>query len=66
MFKGYKGIIKEDEEGNLVSNELRLSSIPKDEKLVAIVVYDKNAYSEYCKTYKDYWSWNKNKNNYVI
>jgi hypothetical protein len=61
-FKGYKGILKETEEGKLTSNELRVSSIPKDEKLIAILSYDKNGYSTYCKEYKSFWDWEINKN----
>lgn len=56
-FKGYKGIIKEDIDGTLTSNQLRVSSIPKDETLLVILAYDQNGYSEYCKDYKNYWDW---------
>ena len=61
-FKKFKGIIKEDDGGKLLSHEIRLSSVPKNDKLVGIMVYDQNGYSEYCKLYKEYWKWDKDKN----
>ncbi len=54
----YKGIINED----LTSNELRLSSIPKGQKPFAIISYNKDGYSAYCKDYKEYWEWVENRN----
>lgn len=60
-FKGFKGIMKESD-GELISNEIRLSSIPKNDKLLALMVYDKNGYSTYCKDYKNYFEWVKNRN----
>jgi hypothetical protein len=57
MGLGYKGIIKEDEEKNNkeVSDEIRLSSISKNEKRVALISYNKDSYMQYCKDYTSYW-----------
>lgn len=49
---GYKGIIKNEK-----SNEVSLSSIPKGEKEVGYLYCNQDAYSQYCKDYKDYWDW---------
>lgn len=53
----YNGIIK-----NYNSNELILSSIPKNQKLVKLLYFNQNGYSSYCKDYKEYWEWVKNRN----
>ena len=55
---GYKGIV--NEKGT--SNELRLSSVVKDEKPVCYMTYNKNAFSSHCKDYKEYKDWEKNRN----
>jgi predicted nucleotidyltransferase len=48
----FKGLIGED------SNQLRMSSIPKDVILDYIPVYcNIEGYSTYCKEYKEYWDW---------
>jgi predicted nucleotidyltransferase len=68
MGLGYKGLIKvggEDEDGKVnygVSNQLRLSSIPKSEKPICNIVYNKDGYSEHCKDYKEYQEWLENRN----
>jgi uncharacterized protein len=54
----YKGITNLDD----TSNEVRLSSIPKDEKPIATMIYNKDGYSTYCKKYKEYWDWVKKRN----
>jgi len=54
---GYKGIVKEDLNGEFTSNQLRLSSIPKGEKSIGIISYNQNGYETYCKRYKEYWQW---------
>jgi len=54
---GYKGIIKSE-----LSNEICLSSIPKDEKQVALLYFNKDGYSKYCKEYREYWEWVENRN----
>lgn len=53
----YNGIIKND-----LSNDIRLSSIPKEEKQEALLYFNKDGYSKYCKEYKEYWSWVENRN----
>ncbi len=55
--RGYKGIIKDG-----LSNDIRLSSIPKEEKQVALLYFNKDGYSKYCKEYKEYWEWVENRN----
>lgn len=55
---GYKGII--NEKGT--SNELRLSSVAKNEKPICYMTYNKNAFSSHCKDYKEYKEWEKNRN----
>lgn len=45
-----------------LSNQLRLSSIPKGEKPFATIVYNKDGYSEHCKDYKEYQEWLANRN----
>jgi hypothetical protein len=65
---GYKGLVNtghEDEDGNInygVSNQLRLSSIPKGEKSFCVIVYNKDGYSEHCKDFKEYQEWLQNRN----
>jgi hypothetical protein len=56
-FKGYKGIVKENEAGELVSNELRYSSVRETETPKCIFSYNKDGYTSYCKDYSEYWSW---------
>jgi hypothetical protein len=53
----YNGIIKTE-----LSNDITLSSIPKSEKQVALVYFNKDGYSKYCKEYKAYWEWVDNRN----
>lgn len=55
---GYKGIVN----GNGTSNEVRLSSVAKDEKPICHMTYNKNAFSSHCKDYKEYKDWEKNRN----
>lgn len=49
---GYGGVM-----GLRDSNALRLSSVPKDEPLVAYVVYHADGYSQHCKVHRQYWEW---------
>jgi len=49
---GYKGIIQKES-----SNEVSLSSIPKNEKLIGYLSCNQDGYSKYCKEYTEYWSW---------
>lgn len=59
LFLHYKGIIKEDDRE---SNQLRLSSILKDEKELCIFSYNQDGYTLYCKQYKEYWEWVEKRN----
>jgi hypothetical protein len=63
-FLNYKGIVKESDNGEFTSNEIRLSNIPIDERnnLIAYLSYNKESYTIYCKDYKEYWSWVENRN----
>ena len=68
MGLGYKGLVNtghEDEDGKInygISNQLRLSSIPKGQKPICTIVYNKDGYSEHCKDYKDFQEWLENRN----
>ncbi len=68
MGLGYKGLVntgQEDPDGKInygVSNQLRLSSIPKGEKVICNLIYNKDGYSEHCKDYKEYQEWLENRN----
>jgi len=53
----YKGIVQ-----NLDSNDVSLSSIPKTEQPLTVMSFNKMGYSKYCKDYKAYWNWVKNRN----
>lgn len=60
---GYKGLVKVGEGANAAeSNQLRLSSIPKGQKAIANIVYNKDAYTQHCKDYKSYQEWLDNRN----
>lgn len=52
----YKGIIGED------SNEVRLSSIPKEATPETLMYFNKDGYSMHCKDYKEYQEWLQNRN----
>jgi predicted nucleotidyltransferase len=59
----YKGLVKTGEGANAAeSNQLRLSSIPKGEKSICNLVYNKDAYTTHCKDYKEYQEWLENRN----
>jgi hypothetical protein len=55
--KRYKGIIKENDNTE-VSNEIRTSNIEKGETLLALLSYNKDGYTVYCKKYREYWGEN--------
>lgn len=55
---GYRGILNEKQD----SNELRLSSIPKEEIPICSIVYNQNGYTKHCIDYKNYKDWEKNRN----
>ncbi len=45
-----------------MSNDVSLSSIPKPEQQIALLYFNKEGYSKYCKDYKEYWEWVSNRN----
>ncbi|MCC3218086.1 nucleotidyltransferase domain-containing protein [Chryseobacterium sp. X308] len=49
---GYKGVIQNEE-----ANQVSVSSVPKKEKPVAYLYCNLDAYSVYCKNYREYWKW---------
>ncbi|MGB1206232.1 MAG: DNA polymerase beta superfamily protein [Chitinophagales bacterium] len=53
----FNGIIKSDE-----SNDISLSSIPKNKRQIALLYFNKNGYSSYCKEYREYWAWVEKRN----
>lgn len=59
-FFGYAGIVHPDELTK--SNEVRLSSIPKGEKPICFMHYNKDAYTCHCKEYKQYKEWEAKRN----
>lgn len=60
---GYKGLVKIGEGANAAeSNQLRLSSIPKGEKPICNIIYNKDGYTMHCKDYKEYQEWLENRN----
>jgi hypothetical protein len=60
---GYKGLVKSGEGDNVAeSNQLRLSSIPKGERPICNIIYNKDGYSTHCKDYKEYEEWLENRN----
>lgn len=60
---GYKGLVKVGDSDNLgISNQLRLSSIPKGEEHFCDIFYDQDAYSTHCKEYREYQEWLEKKN----
>lgn len=60
---GYKGLEKEGGSDNAgISNNLRLSSIPKGEKPICVFSYNKDAYTQHCRDYNKYQNWLKTRN----
>lgn len=59
-FYGYGGIVHPDELDK--SNEVRLSSIPKGEKPICFMTYNKDAYTCHCREYKEYQEWVEKRN----
>lgn len=54
--KNYRGISFAD------SNDVHLTSIPKGQNSIGVMVYNKDAYSIYCREYKEYWEWVEKRN----
>ena len=54
---GYRGVISGD-----TAHDVSLSSIPKGEKERAILFFNKDGYSAYCREYREYWEWVKKRN----
>ncbi|MBJ6118097.1 nucleotidyltransferase domain-containing protein [Pontibacter sp. BT310] len=52
-----KGIVQSEK-----ANDVSLSSIPKGLQPLAVMSFNKNAYSTYCKEYKEYWEWVEKRN----
>ena len=50
--RGYKGIVSGE-----AANDVSLSSIPKGEKELANLFFNKEGYSAYCREYREYWEW---------
>lgn len=48
----YRGVMNKKE-----SNDVALSSIPKGEEQIALLYFNKDGFSKYCKAYKEYWDW---------
>ena len=48
----YQGIVKGEDSG-----EVCLSSIPKEEQQEALLYFNRDGYSTYCKEYREYWNW---------
>lgn len=54
---GFSGIVKGED-----SNDVCLSSIPKEARQEALLYFNRNGYSTYCKEYKEYWEWVEKRN----
>jgi len=60
---GYKGLQKEGGSDNAgISNNLRLSSIPKGELQNCVFIYSKDSYTTHCKDFNKYQDWLENRN----
>ena len=55
---GYKGMVNHDH----TSNELRLSSVEKNELPICHVSYYKDSYSQHCRKWNEYQDWVKHRN----
>lgn len=53
---------KKQKENYGISNQLRLSSIPKGEKCLGVFSFNKDGYSEHCKDFSEYQEWLENRN----
>lgn len=55
--KNYRGIYKDED-----SNEVSLSSVSINDKPKVYLFFNQDAYSTYCKSYKEYWDWVEKRN----
>ena len=56
-------VFQKEAEKNLgVSNQLRLSSIPKGQEPFCTITYNKDGYSEHCKDFREYEEWLSKRN----
>jgi uncharacterized protein len=53
----YSGVMRKED-----ANEVSLSSVPKGEQPVALLYFNKDGYSVYCKQFKEYWGWVEKRN----
>lgn len=53
----YRGIISDSD-----ANDVQLSKVSKHEIPLAIVMFHRDAYSSYCKKYREYWDWVEKRN----
>jgi uncharacterized protein len=53
----FKGVMAREN-----ANDISLSSIPRELAPVAVMSFNKNGYSTYCKEYKEYWEWVEKRN----
>ena len=53
----YNGVCREN------ANEVCLSSVAREEAPIALLYFNLDGYSTYCKKYKEYWSWVEKRNN---
>jgi len=53
----FKGILSKEN-----SNEVLLSAVPKNLQPIAVLNFNKDGYSKYCKDYRDYWEWVEKRN----
>jgi len=53
----FKGVIQREN-----ANDVSLSSIPKGLEPLAVLSFNKNGYSTYCKEYLEYWEWVEKRN----
>lgn len=49
---GFSGVIRGND-----SNDVCLSSVPKGTEQEALMYFNRNGYSTYCKEYREYWDW---------
>lgn len=53
----YRGIVSDAN-----ANDLQLSSVSKSSKSISMLMFHKDAYSSYCKKYREYWDWMEKRN----